>query len=163
MNPLKEKPEPVSFLNRNHDHGICRRKALDRAEKLCRNKGLRLTPLRKRVLEIVLKSHKPVGAYAVLHQLQTDGRAAPPTVYRALDFLLANGLIHRLESLNAYIGCVRPEEPHEGQFLICASCHDSAELNDPVVSEAIQRSAEAAGFNVQRQTVENVGLCPRCR
>jgi len=147
----------------DHDHAACVADAILRAERICRDRQLRLTPLRRRVLEIVLGSHKPIGAYAVLEELKPRGRAAPPTVYRALEFLLENGLVHRLESLNAYIGCVRPDEPHQGQFLICAVCRDSAELADPAVSRAIQASAAAVGFEIRRQTVENFGICPKCR
>jgi zinc transport system ATP-binding protein len=104
--------------------------ALAEADALCTRQGLRLTALRRRVLELVWQSHKPLGAYDILAVLsEQDGRrAAPPTVYRALDFLLENGLVHRIASLNAFIGCSHPEHAHQGQFLICRECHVAIEL-----------------------------------
>ena len=99
-----------------HDHSQCVDSALADADALCARQGVRLTALRRRVLELVWQSHKPLGAYDILGTLsEEDGRrAAPPTVYRALDFLMENGLIHRIASLNAFIGCVRPEHSHQG-------------------------------------------------
>lgn len=151
------------FSEEGHDHQGCVRMTLSAAEEICRHRGVRLTRIRKKVLELVIARHEPVGAYDILERLQKEGRAAPPTVYRALDFLLENGLVHRLESFNAYVGCNLPNRPHVGQFLICGSCKAMAELHDEAVSDAICRSAEKAGFLVQRQTVENIGLCPKCR
>ena len=154
---------PSPFAGDEHDHRDCIAEALTAAAELCRQRGERLTPLRSRVLELVWASHKPVGAYAVLEKLREAGSAAPPTVYRALDFLQQQGLVHRIASLNAYVGCHRPGAPHAAQFLICASCQELAELDDSQISEAIKERAEAAGFAVQRPTVEVLGLCPRCR
>lgn len=145
-----------------HDHERCIAAALAAAQDLCARRELRLTPLRRRVLELVWTSHRPVGAYALLEELRQEGKAAPPTVYRALDFLLEHGFIHRLASLNAYVGCSRPGSSHAGQFLICERCGDLAELNDPAVEEAIARSSRTAGFRPRSQTVEILGLCPRC-
>lgn len=152
------------FWTAEHDHQRCVRQALSRAEQLCRRRGQRLTPLRRRILEMVWISHRPIGAYAILDRLRRErGRSAPPTVYRALDFLQEQGLVHRLASLNAYAGCTRPDRPHTGQFLICASCQSLAELDDPQVVAAISESAAAAGFVVRHPTVEVLGLCPACR
>jgi Fur family zinc uptake transcriptional regulator len=153
----------VHFPADNHDHAGCVRSALALAEDLCGRQGQRLTALRRRVLELVWSGHRPVGAYAILELLQREGRAAPPTVYRALEFLQERGLVHRLASLNAYVGCVRPGRPHAGQFLICAACRTAAELDAPRVAAAIAESAESAGFQVSHQTVEVLGLCPDCR
>ncbi|OII58149.1 Fur family transcriptional regulator, partial [Pseudomonas putida] len=115
--------------------------------------------------ELVWQSHKPLGAYDILAVLsEQDGRrAAPPTVYRALDFLLENGLVHRIASLNAFIGCSHPEHLHQGQFLICRACHVAIELEQDSISEAIISSAKGVGFTVETQTVEVVGLCSNCR
>ena len=146
-----------------HDHESCKKSRLDRAEEVCRNREVRLTPLRRRVLEIINERHEPIGAYAILARLAEEGKEGPPTVYRALDFLITQRLIHRVASLNAYVGCARPGEPHSGQFLICRSCRVLAELDDAVVDAAIQRSAQEAGFSIQEQTIENFGLCPNCR
>ena len=150
---------------RPHDHSHCVRDALAEAEALCARDGLRLTALRKRVLELVWASHKPLGAYDILGVLsEEDGRrAAPPTVYRALDFLLENGLVHRIASLNAFIGCVHPGELHQGQFLICKACHAAIELELPAISQSIVAGAAAVGFAVESQTVEVVGLCAGCQ
>jgi Fur family zinc uptake transcriptional regulator len=153
------------LASRPHDHSHCVSHALAEAESICTRQGLRLTALRKRVLELVWQSHKPLGAYDILGVLsEQDGRrAAPPTVYRALDFLLENGLVHRIASLNAFVGCNHPEHAHQGQFLICRSCHAAIELEQPAISEAIVASAAAVGFAVEGQTVEVVGLCAGCR
>ena len=152
------------FLPAAHDHGDCVRAALDAAEASCGQQGARLTELRRRVLELVWQSHEPVGAYALLDRLNEEGhKAAPPTVYRALDFLLQHGLVHRLERLNAFVGCARPNGPHAAQFLICANCSRAAELDDPAIGKALQQAAEARGFAVTRLTVEVEGVCPTCR
>lgn len=147
-----------------HDHTACIAAAAATAAAICARRGARLTRLRRRVLEIVWHSHEPIGAYAVLAALGRDGRpAAPPTVYRALDFLLAQGLVHRIESLNAYVGCAQPGKAHGGQFLICGDCGAAAELDDGRIRAAVARGAGRLGFEVRRQTVEVLGLCPGCR
>ncbi|WP_447587899.1 Fur family transcriptional regulator [Aquipseudomonas campi] len=154
---------PLVYLP--HDHAQCVNSALADADAICAKLGVRLTALRKRVLELVWQSHKPLGAYDILGVLsEEDGRrAAPPTVYRALDFLLENGLVHRIASLNAFIGCVRPEHAHQGQFLICKSCRTTVELEAQAISDAIVSSAADVGFAVEGQTVEVIGLCAGCR
>ncbi len=163
MNEDSRSPEGV-FPGRDHDHLHCVSAALAQAARLCRERGARLTPLRARVLEIVWQSHKPLGAYDMLAVLAAEGRsAAPPTVYRTLEFLLEQGLVHRLSSLNAFVGCKRPGHTGSGQFLICESCGNAAELNDGGVERAITRSATAHGFDVDRHTVEITGICPECR
>lgn len=148
-----------------HDHSHCVSSALAEAQSLCAQRGVRLTALRLRVLELVWHNHKPLGAYDILAVLsETDGRrAAPPTVYRALDFLQENGLVHRLASLNAFVGCSHPEHPHQGQFLICRTCHTSIELEQSSISAAITSSAAHVGFSVESQTVEVLGLCANCQ
>ena len=143
-----------------HDHGSCIGDALDRAATVCERRGARLTPLRRQVLELVWRGHEPVGAYDLLERM---GRAAPPTVYRALDFLMENGLVHRIESLNAYVGCDRPEAAHVSQFLICGDCGATAELEDERLAAQVEKRAAALGFAVERQTVEIRGRCPRGR
>ncbi|HXE17421.1 MAG TPA: Fur family transcriptional regulator [Stellaceae bacterium] len=154
----------VAFARAGHDHDHCVEEALDRADALCATQGARLTELRRAVLELVWRGHEPVGAYALLDALKrSHPNAAPPTIYRALEFLADRGLIHRIESLNAYIGCDHPERPHEGQFLICAKCSNAAEIDDPGVARALSRSATGLGFAVTHQTVELSGLCPSCQ
>ena len=152
------------FLSVEHDHHHCVATALEDARAVCTERGARLTPVRQRVLEIIWQSHRPLGAYAILEVLSAEGHSpAPPTVYRALEFLLTHGLVHRLSSLNAFIGCTRPGHPGAGQFLLCTSCGTAAELNDTHIEHAIERSAEAEGFTSQVHTVEISGLCPNCR
>lgn len=151
----------MSFPAHDHDHGRCVDAAMEAAEAECRRRGARLTDIRRRVLELVWTSHAPVGAYALLERL---GRgAAPPTVYRALDFLLAHGLIHRIETQNAYVGCSHPGQPHAGLFLLCRQCGAVAELAEADIAGAVERGAAAFGFEVTRLTVEAEGLCPSCR
>lgn len=152
-----------SFINQEHDHQDCISRALLTAESLCLQQQQRFTAIRRRVLELVWRQHKPIGAYELLDLLQLDGRTAPPTVYRALDFLQQTGLVHRIASLNAYIGCVHPGEPHDGQFLICESCKSLAELDVPTITSAIEESAADSGFEPRLHTVEILGLCPNCR
>ncbi|MGE0723277.1 MAG: Fur family transcriptional regulator [Alphaproteobacteria bacterium] len=152
-----------AFPAPTHDHGRCIADALDRAEALCAGRGARLTGLRRQVLELVWESHGPIGAYDLLDRLRKiRSGAAPPTVYRALDFLIDQGLVHRIARLNAFIGCAQPDAPHQGQFLICTRCGSAAELDEPEIARAIERRASGLGFRVEHQTVEVVGLCPRC-
>ena len=156
---------PIAELaGTEHDHSHCVDRAVDLATSLCERRGVRLTALRKRVLELVWRSHKPVGAYEVLDWLTSEDQrsAAPPTVYRALEFLLEQKLIHRIESLNAFVGCVDPSRQHTAQYLICRACGMVKELEDDVVAKAIGAQAQRQGFVVDRQTVEVHGLCDAC-
>jgi Fur family transcriptional regulator, zinc uptake regulator len=148
----------------DHDHGACIDAALDRAGELCARRGARLTRLRRRVLELVWQGHAAVKAYDLLAELdRKDGAAKPPTVYRALDFLMAQGLVHRLESLNAYVGCPQPEAPHEGKFLICEACGQVSEFEAPAIQSAIETQAADLGFAVGQQMVEVHGVCRGCQ
>lgn len=163
MTPSKRRPTTL-FPKRGHDHGSCVDAALAAAAQVCAASGQVLTPLRRRVLELVWSSHQPIGAYAILDRLKDDGRsAAPPTVYRALDFLLEQGLIHRIESLNAFVGCLNPGDDHLVQFLICTSCGTAAEVADERVAVAISRSAIDRGFALEARVIELSGLCVNCR
>lgn len=148
-----------------HDHQQCIDNALEQAELLCSDRGVRLTSLRKRVFTLIWQSHKPLGAYDILNILATeDGRnVAPPTVYRALDFLLENHLIHRLASRNAFVGCANPMHNHAGYFLICSECNNVLELEHTSISQAIETTAKKADFLITDQTVEVVGLCSKCQ
>lgn len=170
-----------------HNHQSCITQALGQAEGLCRARGVRLTSLRRRVLERVWASPRPQGAYALLDALnQTpaptatpahdagdsgagevgvrDRPLAPLSVYRALDFLLEQGLVHRLETLNAYIGCIQPEHAgHAGQFFVCDLCGVAAEIVDSRVDAAIAAVAASTGFTVSgAPTVEVRGICQDC-
>jgi Fur family zinc uptake transcriptional regulator len=156
--------KPAKAPTHTHDHEHCIEDALVAAEKLCADKGLRFTPLRKRVLELVWSSHKPVGAYALLDSLRDeDLGSAPPTVYRALDFLIEHGLIHRIERMNAFVGCSHPGESHRGFFLICGECGNAEEMESPSVAESIATSASRRGFAARDMTLEVTGTCADCR
>ncbi len=149
----------------DHDHTHCIADALTRADALCAERGARLTALRRRVLELVWTGHKPRGAYAILDDLsQQEGKAAAPlTVYRALEFLVEHGLVHRIESLNAYIGCAAPGLVHSGQFLVCEGCGNAVEIDDPRIRAAIETTATERGFKVNRPTIEVRGTCTACQ
>ncbi|MBK1631980.1 transcriptional repressor [Thiohalocapsa halophila] len=136
--------------------------ALSRAEALCRERGVRLTKQRRRVLELVCRANRPVGAYELLDQLRDGGSAAPPTVYRALDWLLAQGLVHKLETLHAFIGCTHPEHPHASQFLICNGCGGVTELEDQAIAGSLASVAAESGFRPSRPVVEVIGTCSDC-
>lgn len=147
-----------------HDHEHCIDNALTLARELCRQREVKLTPIREKVLEIVWRSHKPVGAYDVLDTLARSHKAArPPTVYRALDFLMAEGLIHKIESLNAYLGCGEAGHAHESQFLICRSCGTAEEIVDGALDAALDAATKRSGFAVERKVVEIAGKCRRCQ
>ncbi|NEV63417.1 Fur family transcriptional regulator [Thiorhodococcus minor] len=137
--------------------------ALRRADALCHERGVRLTPQRRRVLEILCAAERPLGAYEILDAMRVGNRSlAPPTVYRALDFLLEQGLVHKLESRHAFVGCTHPEHPHSCQFLICADCGLVTEVEDAAVAESLASVAAASGFRAERPVVELIGTCADC-
>jgi len=137
---------------------------MDRAEALARTRGLRLTPVRRRVLEILLGAGRALGAYEVLDRLAADGYARqPPVAYRALDFLVDNGFAHRIRRLNAFAACTHPHEDHEALFLICERCSSLTEAPAAPVRRAIEAAAAPSGFVVGAATVEAIGTCAACR
>lgn len=160
-----------SFPSPDHDHGRCLDEALSAAERLCAERGVRITPARRRVLELVWQRHAPIGAYDILSELQRDAdksgksgtKIAPPTVYRALEFLMEQGLVHKVESQNAYIGCSHPEAGHDCGFLICRSCGAALEVKDEELSKRLAALAGRHGFAVEDSTIEIKGLCPACQ
>lgn len=147
-----------------HNHGKCIEDAVAAARSICQSRETRFTPLRSRVLELVWSGHKPITAYEIL-DLLSEGtkRVAPPTVYRALDFLIEEGFVHRLESLNAFVGCPDPAHKHQGHFLICRECRTVAEVNDQKLHNHIARTAEANGYTCENSMVEIMGICENCR
>lgn len=154
----------ISPFHGEHDHLQCQTEALSAAQKRCHQEGLRLTPLRQEVLEIVWASHNPIGAYDVLQKLQERGhKPAPPTAYRALDFLVLAQLIHRVESLNAYIGCPQPGVAHHSQFFICNECGHTAELYSAAVTDALEAGAKELGFSPNQPVIEIHGVCNQCK
>jgi Fur family transcriptional regulator, zinc uptake regulator len=147
-----------------HDHSRCIQRAVAAAERVCAARQVNLTPLRKRVFEIVWRQHEPIGAYDILAELARDReeKPAPPTVYRALEFLQDAGLVHRLDSLNAFLGCDRPEDEHAGQFLVCSHCRRVAEIEDTVLTRTLQDRARSLGFRLESSAVEIKAICTRC-
>ncbi len=145
---------------------------LDRAEAICEHRGAKLTELRRHLLGLILDAASPTGAYELLDRLRQSRRgAAPPTVYRTLDFLLEHGLIHRVERLAAFVGCVAgctadpdgESHTHAAQFLICRECGRVVEMQDHHVSMVLARAAKDAGFSINSATIEAEGLCATCR
>ena len=154
----------ISPFHGDHDHSHCENQALTVALERCAKKGLKLTKIRQQVLEIIWSQHNPIGAYDVLQKLQERGhKPAPPTAYRALDFLVLAKLIHRIESLNAYIGCPSPDSAHECQFYICTECGHTAELNNSAVSLALSDGAKDLGFKSEVPVIEVHGVCKDCQ
>ena len=152
------------FPAAGHDHRDCVNSALLGAERHCTRFGLRLTPVRRRVLELIWRSHRPSGAYELLEQLAAEGhRPSPPTVYRALEFLLKHKLIHRVSSRNAFVGCSCPGDEHMAQIFLCDRCGIAVEQADPALNRQILNKARDMQFVLHEQTVELTGLCPQCQ
>ncbi|WP_405401590.1 Fur family transcriptional regulator [Paracoccus sp. Ld10] len=146
-----------------HDHRECAHRALDEAAARLAEQGARLTPVRRRTLEILLESHRAMGAYEVLDRLATEGFGRqPPVAYRALEFLVTHGLAHRLQRLNAFAACLHPGHDHHPAFLICRSCDKVAEASAVPIRDALTAVAAQGGFRVERATIEALGLCATC-
>jgi Fur family zinc uptake transcriptional regulator len=160
-----EKDMRAVFPAPDHDHGRCSADALANAEALCEARAQRLTPIRRHVLEALLSSHKPLGAYEIIERTGTRGsRPAPITIYRALDFLRDQGLVHRIESRNAFIACVgRHGEGDLVVFLICERCGAVGEAPSKSVAEALKGAARAAGVTPRASVIEIAGICAHCK
>ena len=145
-----------------HDHARCAGDVMALAETHLKAAGQRLTPVRRRTLEILLESHRALGAYDVLERLAAEGYGRqPPVAYRALEFLEEHGLAHRIRRLNAFTACMHPAEAHAPVFLICSACHSVSEAEGAAVLGALTHAA--GGFAIERSTVEALGLCPACQ
>jgi len=156
--------EHHNALHGVHDHhNIATR--LAEAEILCTTTGSRLTPLRKEVLELILNASGPMGAYDLLAKIksESDRPAAPPTVYRTLDFLLEKGLIHRLTSINAYIPCCHPREGHQAAFLICTACKQVKEASAQALLTQLDELSASDQFTAHHSIIEISGICQQCR
>jgi Fur family zinc uptake transcriptional regulator len=137
--------------------------ALRRAEHLCKERGVRLTKQRRIVLELLCASDKPLSAYEILDLMRaTTKNPAPPTVYRALEFLLEQGLVHKLESLHAFVGCSHPDHPHFSQFLICSDCGEVSEMPSESIVQSLQTAEKITGFKTKHPVVELLGSCAQC-
>jgi Fur family zinc uptake transcriptional regulator len=152
-----------AFCCRSHSGGAQSEAILAMAEARARDAGLRLTPVRRRTLEILLEAHGALGAYDVLERLAADGYGSqPPVAYRALNFLVENGFAHRIRRLNAFTACVHPDMDHRAAFLICTRCHSVIEASAAGLTEAMAEAAAEVGFMLERSTIEAVGICHAC-
>ena len=155
-------PEPEAF--HSHDHASCSSGVLSHAEQLASRGELRLTPVRRRVLEILAEAHRALGAYDILDRLAKDGFGSqPPVAYRALDYLSDHGLVHRIRRLNAFAACMNTDGSHSPVFLICDRCNSVAELAGTDTAAALRREADLLGFAPDRMNIEVSGICPACR
>lgn len=147
-----------------HDHAACIGTGIATAEAYCDTHKLRFTPIRRRVLEILLEEHRALGAYEILERLKQEGRGSqPPVAYRCLDFLVKHGFAHRIERLNAFIACVEPRENHFPAFLICRKCDSVAETTSAPSKGLLGNAARDAGFQIEQTVVEAIGVCPDCQ
>ncbi|MEM1275897.1 MAG: transcriptional repressor [Pseudomonadota bacterium] len=147
-----------------HDHHSCVARVMSYAEELSQEPDFRLTPVRRRVLEILLEEHRAMGAYDILKRLKAEGmKSQPPVAYRALEFLQEHGFVHKIERLNAFVACMHPEEDHAAAFMICRKCRAVAETHGPKKISVLEETAAAIGFAVENVFVELQGLCPECR
>lgn len=152
-------------INDQHDHDACVTDALLRAEELCKKQNVRLTDLRRNVLSLIWQTHKPIGAYALMDMLQEHSsrtKVAPPTVYRAIDFLIEQGLIHKVHSLNAYFGRSNPLREDYDALFICLGCGHTEEIPSNTIQQAINLSANKKRFAVEQQVLEITGRCKSC-
>ncbi len=147
-----------------HDHHSCIHSALEAAQAHCTRDGLQFTPVRRRVLEILLERHTALGAYEILDVLRAENLGSqPPVAYRALDFLVTHGFAHKVERLNAFIACAHPDTDHAPVFLICRGCEAVAETHTDLTVGRLGQAADAVGFAIERMVVEVEGLCPDCQ
>ena len=155
----------VAFPAPDHDHGRCASDGIAHAEAICVARKERLTPVRRRVLEALLGSHQPLGAYELIDRLAASvARPAPITIYRALDFLREQGLVHRIESRNAFIACVHNHADSDPVvFLICERCGAVGEAASAAVADTIKTASRAAGFTPKTPVIEISGICAHCK
>lgn len=132
------------------------------AEEICRRSGARLTRLRRQVFELLAQAGGPLTAYELLDRLRAERSATPAGVYRSLEFLIAQGLAHRLESRKAFVACTHPDHPHVSQFLICRRCGTAVEVEDERIASVLDEWSQRLGFNVEAETLEVSGSCSSC-
>ena len=146
-----------------HNHAACAANIIATAEAYCSTKKLQFTPTRRRVLELLLEEHRALGAYDILQRLSNEGLGAQPSVaYRALDFLLAHGFVHKIERLNAFVACAQPLEAHAPAFMICRVCASVAEAPLTPSKGILGKLARQVGFKIEQTVIEAEGLCPNC-
>lgn len=153
----------MTFLDPHHDHAHCTADLIARAERTCERRGSKLTGQRRDILASVAQSHSAVGAYDIIERMAEHGpRPAPITVYRALDFLLAHGLVHKIESRNAFVACSHSHEGQPAALLICETCGTVSELDAPEIFERITAKARAQKFSPAHTMIEMSGTCGAC-
>ena len=149
---------------KHHDHSTCISGGVAAVIQSCKEAGLQFTPVRKRVLELLLERHRAVGAYEILDTLREEGLGSqPPVAYRALDFLVKHGFAHKIERLNAFIACAHPGDNHSPAFLICRSSDAVAETATVAAGGRLGQAAEETGFTIERTVLEAEGVCPNCQ
>jgi Fur family zinc uptake transcriptional regulator len=154
--------DPIGF--ERHDHTSCIRSGITAVDARCAAHGLQFTPVRRRVLEILLQEHRALGAYDILDKLRAENLGSqPPVAYRALDFLVQHGFAHKIERLNAFIACAHMGHDHTPAFLICRSCDAVAETHTDPARGMLGRAAQDSGFAIEQAVVEALGLCPACQ
>ena len=161
MRKQREK-KATSKIFKNHDHGICFDDAIEQIENYFMEKNLQFTPLRRKVFEILIRDHKPLGAYEILEALSGEGySSSPPIAYRVLDFLMEHGFVHKIQGLNAFIACSHPNYSHSPAFVICRKCERVAEIDDKKSGINFQNPS-IDNFIIEKTTVELTGVCTKC-
>ena len=162
MTLVSIEPQPCADPNCRGRHATAERVAL--AMSLCDERGVQLTKLRRQILELLWETGRPTGAYELIEALKLrDSRpVGPPTVYRALEFLMSEGLVSKIESRNAYVPCAHPERPHGCVFFVCDQCGTAVEIENPQLEALIDKDARSLGFRIARRVVELRGTCAAC-
>ena len=161
MRQQREKKD-TSKIFKSHDHGICFDDAIEQIENYFMEKNLQFTPLRRKVFEILIRDHKPLGAYEILEALSGEGySSSPPIAYRVLDFLMEHGFVHKIQGLNAFIACSHPNYSHSPAFVICRKCERVAEIDDKKSGINFQNPS-IDNFIIEKTTVELTGVCTKC-
>ena len=146
-----------------HDHQACTTEAIKTAENHCIEHKLKFTPIRRKVLEILLEENRAIGAYAILEKLRLDGFSSqPPVAYRALDFLVEHGFAHKIERLNAFVACSHPGATHRPAFMICRQCDAVAETESEASDSELSKIAKSSGFKIEQTVIEAEGVCHIC-
>ena len=154
--------QPCGF--ESHDHTLCVHNAVKAAQSYCATHKLRLTPLRQQVLKLLLSEHRAFGAYEILELLRaTQQIYQPPAIYRILDFWVQHGFVHKIERLNAFIGCTHPKTKHTPVFLICRQCNLVQEKANELRQNILGDAAQSIDFTIERTTIEAMGLCAGCK